>query len=239
MNVVFALLLIGATGEARREVVVDQHVSGIVARVVIGAVSDGIQVAESAGGIQRKAKAAISVLESAVLTIDGEPRTGWRAWGEAGWRVGAYAIDARHDGSVGLAYRLRIRRYNIATSTAVSDGSVVKQIDAWWTEVVPVGRSTREIPIHVSISIRADEVGSGTTRIVGTATGTADTSDFACGLVRRIAERKASETLDRELDRCLVGIQRKGTDLYHGADEYTNLLDGIGSGIRTIGRLRR
>jgi hypothetical protein len=114
---------------------------------------------------------------------------------------------------------------------------VVKRIDAWWTESVPVGRSTRRIPIHVRITIDATE-GNRATLLVGTATGTADTRDFRCGFVRRIAERQAERALADGLAKCLRDIERGGRGYYAGGAEMTDVLDGIKIGIRLIGRRR-
>jgi hypothetical protein len=106
----------------------------------------------------------------------------------------------------------------VTTSTAVQDGYVCKTISTGWVEKVQIGRLTRRIPIHVSVSIRADEAGNGATRIVGTATGYADTSDFRCRLVRAYAERTAASDLREGLEQALLRIQRGGTELYLAGD---------------------
>lgn len=236
----------GATGSAQRSMVVEQEISGIVARVIGGSIGDVLastsdSVGEKRGwDLPRRAKEAIS---DVALTIDGQPRTGWRAWAAAGYRVGSYVADCRDSGSVGYSYRLRVRGYVVRRETIIEDGSVLLTTDAWWVERVPVGRSTRRLPIHVSIVIRATE-NSGSvygtkTLLVGTAIGTAATNGFRCSIVRRIAERQAAETLDRELAAALRTLQQRGTDWYHGANGYTDILDGIGDAMRTVGRLRR
>lgn len=247
MNIIAAILILGATGSAERRLETEQEIAGIVVRVVIGAIGDVFNSKTSGlrpGGLLRMGQAP-------TLTIDGQHRTGWRALGEAVLRVARYAANGtgevdgrghrgtgeveRISGSVGYAYRLRIRGYDVRRATRIENGYVLLTTDAWWTEVVPVGRLTRRVPIHVVIVITATEHADGSTLLVGTATGTADTSDFSCGIVRRIAERKAAATLNSGLAAALASIQRKGTDWYHGADEYTAILDNIGNGVRTIG----
>lgn len=235
MNILAAILILGATGSAQRSMVVEQEPIGIVVRVIIGGVGDVLNSDRSDRGLQVAVSTARRTLATAELTIDNEPRTGWRAWGAAAVRVGAYAADARSDGSVVYEYQLRVRRYLVRRSTAISDGNVALTTDAWWTETVPVGRRMREIPIHVTITIRAEETRWGTV-LHGLARGTADTSDFRCGRVRfKHAEPEATATLNRELSNALVVIESKGTDWYHGADQYTDILDSIGTGMRTIG----
>jgi hypothetical protein len=235
MNIVAAILVLSASGHAERSVTVEgQQIAGIVARVVGGAFGDGFASGRKrergiAGLVSRE------LLESISLSIDGEQRTGWKSWAEAVARVGAYAADMRDSGSVVYEYRLRIRGYVVRRSTQIQDGRVVLTTDAWWTEVVPVGRQTRRIPIHVRIVILARESGTGLTTITGSATGTADTSDFRCGLVRRFAEQQAAATLNRELDRCLLGIQREGTRFYLGSADLGPVLDGIGEAMQTVG----
>jgi hypothetical protein len=234
VNILAAILLIGASGHAERSVTVeDQQIAGVVARVIGGALGDGF-------AFGRKRERGISglvpreLLESVTLSIDGEQRTGWRAWCEGVARVGAYAADCRTDGSVGYSYRLRVRGYDIRRYTGIANDHVVLTTDAWWVETVPVGRSTRRIQIHVTIRITAVEAG-GVTRLVGTAVGTANLDAFRCGLIRKIAERQAAATLDRELDRCLMGIERTGTRLYLGSADIGPVLDGIGEAMRTVG----
>jgi hypothetical protein len=235
MNILAAILLIGATGHAERSMVVeDQEIAGVFARVIGGAIGD--VYGRTSEGRNWKFSEAIAKLEKAkpALQIDGQPRTGWKSWVEAGWRVGAYAADFRADGSVGYSYRLRIRGYDVRRATQIQDGRVVLTTDAWWTEVVPVGRGTRRIPIHVQIIIKAIDTGDRTT-IRGFAVGTADTSDFRCGLIRRIAERKAADALRIQLPAALRTIEREGTELYLGSADLGPVLDGIGEAMRTVG----
>jgi hypothetical protein len=86
-------------------------------------------------------------------------------------------------------------------------------------EQVKVGRTTKRIPIYVTITIRATET-DGATRIVGIGRGTADTSDFACGLVRRIAEKRAADELRTGLADALLRIQEGGERYYAGGASY-------------------
>ena len=97
-----------------------------------------------------------------------------------------------------------------------------------WVETVKVGRGTKRIPINVSIFIRATE-SNGATRITGVARGTADTSDFDCGIVRRIAESKATSQFATGLPEALKRIQRGGTELYAAgaSDVLTIVRDAI------------
>jgi len=248
VNILAAILILGATGHAERSMESADSIAGIVAQCVHGAWDDG-----KLRGRIRAAGMVGSAFEvpDVQLTIDGQSRTDLRSWGEAAWRVGGYVADSRDDGSVGLAYRLRVHRFDIATTTSVSDGSVVKRIDAWWTEVVVIPvpcflrwllgeQIVRRIPVHVSISIRADETSSESTRIVGTATGTADTSDFHCRGVRlRIAEPQATASLNAGLRDALATIERRGRLAYAGGAEIADVLDGINLGIKIAGRIRR
>lgn len=257
MNILAVILILGASGSAERSMTTEASIGRIVASVAWGAVSDvfshrdSVNVRPSPTAMGRLVREA-----DPTLRIDGIERTGWRAWAEAGIRVARYVANEtsetdrrghrgdgeveRISGSVGYSYRLDVRGYGLRRETRITDGHVLLTTDAWWVETVQVTRRiSRRIPIHVQISIRADETDSRSTRIVGAATGTADTRDFRCGIVRRIAEQRAADTLRTELDRTLVGIQRRGTYYYHGADEISGILDGIGSGIRAIGKVRR
>jgi len=236
MSILAAILILGASGHAERSMESADSIAGIVAQCVHGAWDDG-----KLRGRIRAAGMVGSAFEvpDVQLTIDGQPRTGWRAWGEAAWRVGGYVSDFRADGSVGLAYRLRIRRYDIATTTAVSDGRVEKVIDAWWVETVPVTkRITRKVPVHVTIIVAVRESDTGT-RIVGTSLATADLSKFRCSLVRRIAERQAAGQLDAGLRDALAAIERRGRLAYASGSDIADVLDGINLGIKIAGRIRR
>jgi hypothetical protein len=238
MNIVAAIVLIGATGHAERAITVeDQQIAGIVARVIGRVVSDVRHQHEQRERGRDHAELFRTVSKiGPKLTIDGKPRTGWRSWAEAAVRIGAYAADCRDDGSVCYSYRLHVRGYLVRRATQIQDGRVILTTDAWWVETVPVlGRITRRVPIHVCITIRADEDSNGTTQIVGTVTGTANTSDFRCGLVRRIAERQASETLRIQLPAVLRTIQQRGTDYYLGSADLGPVLDGIGEAMRGVG----
>lgn len=235
---IWILLVAGATGEAQRSMVVEQDVAGIILRVGIGAISDvltrdGTGLRGSRGILSRAER----IFDGAKLTIDGEPRTGWRAWIAAGSRVCAYAADCRHSGSVEYAYTLAVRQYSVRRHTEIRDGLVTLTTDIWWTERVEIGRLTREIPIHVRLTINAVER-VGDTVLRGDVIGTADTDDFRCDLVRRIAERQAAATLDRELPRVLRAIEQRGRSWY-AAGEMPSIVSSIGDGIRAIGRLRQ
>jgi hypothetical protein len=85
------------------------------------------------------------------------------------------------------------------------------------------------------MEIRADETGAEsickTTLLVGTATGTADTSAFRCGLVRRIADKTAHRELDAGLADALREIERRGTEWYLGAAAIGPVLDAVRNAI--------
>lgn len=237
MNILAALLLIGASGSATRSLESEQSIAGIVAGVVYGGVKDGLQLRKVHGIAEVFTCPTLN--SRPMLSIDSQPRTGWRAWGEAAIRVTYYAVaaDNRRKGSVQYSYVINLRKYCIQRRTTISDGCVTLTTDIQWTEQVDIGRLTREIPIYVRVVINANERSGGTV-IVGTGTGTADTSDFQCFIVRRIAERQAAATLDRELPRVLRAIEQRGRSWY-AAGEMPSIVSSIGDGIRAIGRLRR
>ena len=197
----------------------NQTIGGIVLQCVAGAVSDGLGRRDRSEALDYG-----SVLRSATLRIDGQPRTGWRAWAEAGWRVVGYALhrrvaghvsDSAYAGSVAYDYRLRIRGYDIRRSTEIADGHVLLTTSTGWTERVKIGRLTREIPIHVEIRIEATETGHRT-YLVGVAAGRADTSDFRCRVVNRFADKRASDELNSGLAEALLRIQTGGERYYAG-----------------------
>jgi hypothetical protein len=103
---------------------------------------------------------------------------------------------------------------------------VVLTTSTGWTERIKITeRLTREIPIHVRVFIMAKESEHGTTHISGVATGYADTRDFDCRLVRRIAEQRAADELDSGLADALERIQTGGTELYqHGASDVLTIV---------------
>lgn len=239
MNFIATILMIGATGSASRSMETDDSIGRIVGQCIGGLVGDGTRIWQ---GNETSAKQKIEALVSGSqgfpqLTIDGQPREGLRAWGQAAWQVAGYVADRRSTGSVGYQYRLRVRGYDIRRETSISDGHVVLTTDAWWTESIPIGRQTKRIPIYVQIRIEAVER-DGKTRLVGMADGTADTSDFSCWFVRRISERQAAEELDAGLRQSLATIQRTGMGLYASGDDIAGVLDAIDLGMK-IGRLRR
>jgi len=237
MNILAAILILGASGHAERSMTTDASIGRIVASVAWGAVSD-VALRTKADRIDL-GQAAKRIEEARIrLAIDGTERTGWRAWAEAGYRVGTYVADCRDAGSVGYAYQLQVRRFVIHRKTRITNDHVVLTTTADWVEIVPVGRSTKRIPIHVTIRITADERATGTL-LVGTATGRADTGAFRCGLVRSVAERTAAAELNTELGRALLAIEREGRQFYAGGHDIADVLDGIHLGIGLAGRLRR
>jgi hypothetical protein len=234
MNIIAAILILGATGHAERSMVVEQEISGIVARCVAGGVKDvfsgtrqGLQGGRTGSYIRASGK-------TLQLQIDNQPRTGWKSWVEAVCRTAGYAADWKLDGSIEYEYRLRLRGYDIRRATRIENGCVVLTTDAWWVEVVPVGRSTRGIQIHVTITITAREHNESTL-LVGLATGTAGLADFRCRIVRRIAERQASEALRVGLAEALLSVEFRGREWYFASDNYAGVLDGIGEAMRTVG----
>lgn len=244
MSILAAILLLSASGHAERSMETDASIGRIVAQCAKGAFDDlatkdtmrRLREAIGSSGGQR-------AWPVPTLRIDGEPRAGLQAWGQAAWRVGGYVADVRTAGSVDIACRLRLGRRTVVTSTAVSDGRVVKVIDAWWTETVQVTkRITRRVPIHVTITIRASETAEGTL-LVGEARGYADTSDFHCRGVRfRIAEPQATASLNAGLRDALRTIERGGRQFYAGGADIAGALDKVKLGIKiggVVGRLRR
>jgi hypothetical protein len=141
-------------------------------------------------------------------------------------------------GCVKYTYRLHVRGCNVRRETRISDGEILLTTDVSWVEVVPVGRSTREVPINVSIIIRATERGAQT-YLLGTARGYADTRDFRCSIVRSIAERRAAEELQTGLAAVLLGIEIGGRRYYSGAmsTDAAEIVAAVRAAIR-IGRVR-
>jgi hypothetical protein len=232
-----AILLFSASGSASRTAEYEQSIGGIVLQCIAGAISDGMD-GRTHGSDWSLARINAAVEAADIrLRIDGQPRTGWRAWAEAVWRVVGYVGDRQHAGSVGYEYRVRLSGFDdVTTSTEIRDGRVVKIVNASWVEVVKIGRLTRRIPIHVSIEIRATESSDGVTRLVGTATGRADMRDFDCGLVRRFADKRASDELREGLDTALSTIQREGVAFYRGADAIAPVVERIRAGF-DLGRI--
>lgn len=235
-----AILIIGASGHAERSMESADTIAGIVAQCGKGLFDDFRQTHQSRGsgqGIEGFLEAASKIQPK--LTIDGQSRAGMRAWAEAAWQVGGYVADCRDAGSVEYAYRLRVRGYDVRRSTTIQDGRVVLTTDAWWIETVPVTRRiSRRVPIHVTITISASERSGPATVLVGTAIGRADTREFQCGIVRRIAERQAADTLNGSLRTALADIERGGRQFYAGGEEIADMLDRIKLGIN-IGQLLR
>lgn len=237
MNLAAAILILGASGSAERSMESADSIAGIVAQCVHGAWDDG-----KLRGRIRAAGMVGSAFEvpDVQLTIDGQPREGLRAWGEAGCRVARYVINTEATGRVEYSYSLQVRAYTVRRHTEIRDGRVMLTTDAWWTEVVQVTRRiSRRVPIHVTITISASERSGPATVLVGTAIGRADTREFRCGLVRRIAERQASDTLRVQLPAVLRTIERGGRKFYAGGAEIADVLDGINLGIKIAGRIRR
>lgn len=237
MNIITAILILGATGSASRSMQTEVSLPGIVGGLVAGGGKDAWDaISRSRGsgtGLQ------VRDFEAPALAIDGEIRTGWRSWARAAGRTAAYAYDFRDTGSVEYAYRLRVRGCDVRRKTRIENDRVLLTTDIYWTETVPVTRRiTRRVPIYVTIIITGSTDSRGVTTLHGRAVGTADTSAFHCPLVRRIAERKAAETLNGELAAALLKIETTGRGLY-AAGELPEIVGRIGAGIRMIGRLRR
>jgi hypothetical protein len=230
-----------ATGLAVRTMETDHSIARIIVSVTWGAVNDVI--ARDGTGVRGSGRILPWIKRvvgragiegpRVALRIDGQPRTGFWAWAGAAYRVAGYATDRQHEGSVDLAYELEFRGYPIRTTTTIRNGFVGKTFSTAWTEIVPITkRLTREVPIHVCIVIRATET-DGSTRIIGVGRGTADTSDFACRLVRRIAEREAGDELDRGLGRLWLVAETEGRKLY--AAGASDVLDAVRDAIRIGG----
>lgn len=224
-----AILILGAPASASREMTVEgQTIAGVVFQMGKGAFND-LSIGSDESGPAGQARRLSTSISGMHLTIDGTRRSGFSGWWDAGRRVGGYVLDTQHAGSVEIAYRLRARGYTVDTTSIYRDGFVSKSFSTGWTErvVIPLPKFLqrllkkkaiiREVPIHVTIEIRATET-NGTTRIVGIGRGTADTSDFACGLVRRIAEQRAAAELRNGLAAVLLRIQTEGTRLYFAGD---------------------
>jgi hypothetical protein len=181
------------------------------------------------------------------LEIDGLPRSGFLAWAEGVYRIAGFSLGFRSEGSVGYSYGLRIRDCDIRRETRIIDGELLLTTDVRWVERVKISdRITREIPIHVSIEIRATErastgdAGTAKTYLVGTARGNADTSAFCFRPVRRIADRAACRELDTGLQRALAAIETGGRDYYLAgamSAESSEIVEMLRTAIR-IGRVR-
>lgn len=237
MYAVVSLLLIGAGGSATRQMVTEPSIAAIVGQIVVGGAKDAWSTVSHPRG--RGAGVQIRDFTAPTLTVDGESRIGVYGWGEVVWRIVTYAVDWRHGGSVEYRYQFTHGGYFIIRRTKICDGCLELTTDIYWVERVPVGRQTVRVPIHVCITLRANDTGTSTgTEITGCATGVANVSAFRCPVARRIAERQASKILDRELMGALVRIEQTGRGFY-AAGELPEVVGIIGSGIRTLGVLRR
>lgn len=218
-----------------RSLTTDETIAGIIVQVAWGAVEDAMpKLLQSADTDGREAGGAL--LDVPTLRIDSRPRTGFWAWLAALHRVAGYALrsdvcqtcppEGELD-SVAYGYWLTVRGYRVRRDTEIRDGRVVLTTSTAWTEIVRIplpkflqwllGKKEiiREVPIHVALTITADET-VGRTRLVGVAVATADTSDFHCRGVRfRIAEPKAEAALRSGLDSALLAVQQQGTDWFH------------------------
>jgi len=108
MNVLAAILILGASGTATRTIVVEDSIAAIVGRVILGGLQDvsasrnNDRDARRVQGVGELAKAARDLYEHVgqiSLRIDGEPRTGW-AWGVAAVRVAGYVLGRQLIGGV-------------------------------------------------------------------------------------------------------------------------------------------
>jgi hypothetical protein len=229
----------GATATAERRMVTTTSIEGIIWGVARGAVNDEIGVV--ADSCNARHAAVQRALPEVTLSIDGRPRTGAAAWAEAVWRVICYvASEGGLPGDVGYGYGLQLAETNVQTTTAISDESVTKTIDVYWVESVKISdRITRRIPIYVSITIRATETGTET-QIYGTGTGHADVRDFRCGVIRRIAERRAAAELDSGLRAALDAVESKARGYYSAgamSADSQQIVAAVRDAIR-IGRVR-
>lgn len=228
-----------APGSAVRTMESKRRIPEIVLQVIAGAVSDGLHGTDGRfSGLSGVGRFGFSGLK-----IDGEQREGFWAWCGAAYRVAGYAASdgsevRRRGGSVEYSYQLTVRGYVVRRSTRIQDGHVLLTTSTGWVETVPIGRLTRRIPIRVTFTITALEIESGSV-LRGLATGTADTGEFRCGIVRRIADQRASNELDSGLAEALGAIQREGIRYYQGAAELAPVLDEMRRAInfgRRIGR---
>jgi len=231
-----------ATGSAVRTREVDDRIIGIVSQVAWGAVKDVLDAGLGTMHTVRqtddmeRARTMLRVLSTISLWIDGQERAGIFAWAAAVNRVCGYVLDRNHAGSVEYGYSVHVRGYLVSRLTRIADDSVVLTTTTGWTEVVPITkRITRRIPIHVSIEIRATESGifglenRRITHIRGVAMGAADTREFRCGLIRRIAEQRAADELDIGLAEALRTIDERGTGWYlaAGGDDLVTVLRSV------------
>ena len=250
VNILAVILLLSASGSATRSMTVDDSIAGIVLQAVTGGVRDVVLPVLRRGTIDGSRGMFGDVrslhgrqwrelpIREVALRIDGEPRTGWRAWGEAAIRVAAYAADWMEAGNVEYAYRVHIRDYRVSRHTEISDGRVILTTSTGWVETVQINRLTRRIPIHVRIVISARDSGMGVTEITGRATGMADTSEFHCRFVHsRIAEPRAEKELREGLADTLERIEQGGTELYLAGDT-GEVIEILRSAVR-IGRAVR
>jgi len=238
MNVLAAILILGASGTATRTVVVEDSIAAIVGRVVIGGVKDAWDAIDRSRGSGTGIR--IRDFEVPSLRIDGEPRTGW-AWGIAAIRVATYAIRGieqaqaagtatlRIDGEphAGWAWGAAACRVAGYCLDRRANGHVeycyrlrVRDLDVRRSTRIGDGYVVLTTDIygrigprgelyHVRIVLDAKEQ-NGRTIIVGTATGWTEIGR-RCRLVASIASRQVRSAMDREL---LGTIQRGGTDWY-------------------------
>ena len=132
MNIIATLLILGASGSAERSAEYNQTILGIVGQCVVGGVRDALQ------GTGGRIDLGGTTIGRPALHIDGRPVTGIAAWAAATNRIAGYALDRQTEGSIGLAYRISARGYDIDTTSVYRDGFVSKSFSTGWTEVVRI-----------------------------------------------------------------------------------------------------
>jgi len=235
MGFLMSMLILGASADARPRVVESKHsIVAILGGIVLGAADDLLSKEREIGDFLDGTWG----IRNVELRIDGKRREGFRSWAEAGGKIFSFILD-RGRGSIEYAYELLLPRYLVRRSTRVEDDRLLLITEASWVERVPIELPRRTIYRFVSISVKfiiSGEEG-GLTLLKGSASGTADLSDFSCCIVRGFASRRASSALQKELTEALLSIEIKGRTWFSSRELEASLAD-IGLAVSKVLRRR-
>jgi hypothetical protein len=191
----------------------DETIAGVAAQVVRGALKEMLSRPGRDALDLQNVLSAVRAAQPRVW-IDGEEQDGFWGWVRAAYRVAGYAVNRRHEGSVRLTYRLTLEGYPLARESLYRDDLVALTTTTGWTEVVPVLRDVRRIPIAIQDVLLARQTAAGVV-FAGTASGCAKLDDFRCRWIRGVAAGKTRDGLTDGLTELLETIEVRGAEFYH------------------------